>query len=88
MTDWAQLDAFLRTDPEDVGCDEAMRILHVYVELVANGEDPAARHPGAAAHLRECGPCGDDFTGLLALVTEPPSKGSRTRLGEMIRRRQ
>jgi len=32
MTDWPGLDRFLRTDPQDVGCDEAMRVLHVYVE--------------------------------------------------------
>ncbi|MDX6326266.1 MAG: hypothetical protein QOK15_2620 [Nocardioidaceae bacterium] len=86
MSDWSELDAFLQTDPADVGCDEAIRILHVYVELVANGEDAAARHPGVAVHLRQCGPCGDDFAGLLALVSEPPSDGLRTTLRKKFRR--
>jgi len=69
MKPHSALDRFLLTDPQDVGCDEAMEILHVYVELVA--ADPAAeeRYPGVAAHLKACGPCAEDFTGLLAAVT-------------------
>ena len=35
MSDLDRLDRFLRTDPRDVGCDEAMAVLHVYVDLVA-----------------------------------------------------
>jgi len=63
-------EAFLRTDPADVGCHEAMEILHVYAELPA--AEAEARHPGVAAHLRACGPCSTDFEGLLALIlTEP-----------------
>jgi len=26
------------------------------------------RYPGLAAHLRACGPCGEDFQGLLAAI--------------------
>ena len=88
MSDWSELDAFLETDPADVGCDEAMRILHVYVELVASGEDAAARYPGVAARLRQCGPCSDDFEGLLALVTDPPSDSLRDRLRRNLRGRR
>jgi hypothetical protein len=70
MTGWpAALDRFLQTDPLDVGCGEAMGLLHVYVELVAADASAAARYPGIAAHLRACGPCGEDFDGLLAAVT-------------------
>ncbi|MEU0970137.1 hypothetical protein ABZ357_33740 [Streptomyces sp. NPDC005917] len=65
MSEFDGLERFLRTDPRDVGCDEAMAVLHTYVDLVAFGEDAAARYPGVAAHLRACGPCGEDFTGLL-----------------------
>lgn len=86
MSDWPELDAFLSTDPADVGCDEAMAILHVYVELVVNGENAEARYPGVAAHLRQCGHCGEDFAGLVALVSEPP-RGRRTSLGKKLRRR-
>ena len=68
MNDWRALDDFLRTDPRDVGCDQAMKMLHVYVELVAAGDPAEQRYPGIAAHLRACGPCGEDFEGLLAAV--------------------
>jgi hypothetical protein len=69
MSEWERLERFLRTDPRDVGCDEAMAVLHVYVDLVAGGEDAAARYPGVAAHLLACGPCGEDFAGLLLAVS-------------------
>jgi len=62
------LDRFLRTDPRDVGCEQAMEMLHVYAELVAAGALAEQRYPGIAAHLRSCGPCGEDFEGLLAAI--------------------
>lgn len=66
-----RLESFLTTDPADVGCDEAMEVLHVYVDLVVSGHDAARTYPGVAAHLTVCGPCGADFDGLLAAVTQP-----------------
>lgn len=63
-----ELDRFLRADPRDVGCAEAMEMLHVYAELVAAGAPAEQRYPGIAARLRACGPCGEDFEGLLAAV--------------------
>jgi hypothetical protein len=69
MSELDGLERFLRTDPRDVGCDEAMAVLHVYVDLVASEQDAAERYPGVAAHLAACGPCGEDFAGLLAAVT-------------------
>jgi len=68
MNGWSELDRFLRTDPRDVGCAQAMEMLHVYAELVAAGAPAEQRYPGIAAHLRACGPCGEDFEGLLAAV--------------------
>ena len=68
MSEWNALDRFLQTDPRDVGCEQAMAILHVYVDLVADGGDAEDRYPGVAAHLAACGPCGEDFHGLLAAV--------------------
>ena len=70
MSDLDRLDRFLRTDPRDAGCDEAMAVLHIYADLVAAGADAAGRYPGVAAHLLACGPCGEDFTGLLRAVTD------------------
>jgi hypothetical protein len=66
MNGWQQLRRFLETDPRDVGCEEAMATLHVYVDLVRSGADPEKELAGVAAHLRSCGPCSDDFEGLLA----------------------
>ena len=68
MGNWERLERFLRTDPRDVGCDEAMAVLHIYADLIAAGEDAAGRYPGVAAHLTACGPCGEDFAGLLTAV--------------------
>ncbi|HET6193593.1 MAG TPA: hypothetical protein VFE59_42070 [Trebonia sp.] len=69
MSELERLERFLRTDPRDVGCDEAMAVLHVYVDLVASEQDAAGRYPGVAAHLAACGPCGEDFNGLLLAVS-------------------
>ncbi len=68
MSEWTALDRFLQTDPRDVGCEQAMEILHVYVEMIAVGDDAEERLPGVAAHLAACGPCSEDFHGLLAAV--------------------
>jgi hypothetical protein len=70
MNGWPALDRFLRTDPRDVGCAEAMQMLHLYAELVASGAPAEQRYLGIAAHLQACGPCGEDFDGLLAAVSD------------------
>jgi hypothetical protein len=67
---WRALNDFLQTDPGDVGCAEAMEMLHVYAELVAGGEPAEQCYPGVAGHLRACGPCGEDFEGLLAAMRD------------------
>ena len=73
MTGWDALDRFLDTDPRDVGCEQAMALLHVYVEAVLTDPVTAAeRYAGVAAHLRACGPCAEDFEGLLAAVSSEP----------------
>ncbi|MGC4111488.1 MAG: hypothetical protein QM747_13915 [Nocardioides sp.] len=70
MTAKDRLDRFLRTDPSDVGCDEALEVVHVYAELVARDPAGAAEQlPGVAVHLAACGPCREDLTGLLAAMT-------------------
>ena len=40
-------------------------------ELVTQGDTAQERYPGIAAHLRACGPCGEDFDGLLAALRDP-----------------
>ena len=70
MTGWDELDRFLQTDARDVGCDEALRLLHVYVDLIVDdgSEEAARRYPGIVADPRACGPCNEDFEGLLFAV--------------------
>lgn len=77
MTGWDELEQFLRTDSRDVGCGQALRILHVYVDLVLSetGQAAARRYPGVAAHLLACGPCAEDYDGLLAAAGEPSRGG-------------
>jgi len=75
MSGWRELDEFLRTDPRDVGCERAMDLLEIYVEaVISDGTDATERRfPGVTVHLRACGPCDEDFTGLLAIATETTS---------------
>ena len=40
----------------------------MYAELAATEAPVAHRYPGIAAHLAACGPCGEDFDGLLAAI--------------------
>jgi hypothetical protein len=47
-----------------------MDLLHVYAELVAAGGPAEQQYPGVVAHLRACGPCGEDFEGLLAALRD------------------
>ena len=68
MNGWSALDRFLQTDPRDVGCAEAIEMLHIYAELIAASGPAEQQYPGIAAHLRACGPCGEDFAGLLAAL--------------------
>lgn len=65
-----RLERFLATDPRDVGCDEAMAVMHLYAELLAAGVDAAEQYPGVAAHLAACDACAEDVDGLLAAVRD------------------
>jgi hypothetical protein len=62
------LDNFLQTDPRDVGCDQAMEVLHIYAERTSRGEATSPYYQGVIAHLRSCPPCSDDFRGLMAAL--------------------
>jgi len=64
------LHRFLETDPDDVGCEQAMEFLNTYVEVVAADAAASERYPGIAAHLKACGPCSEDFDGLLAAIVD------------------
>jgi hypothetical protein len=79
MTGWAELERFLQTDPRDVGCAEALRAMHVYVELLLDdttGAEAVRRYPGVAAHLSACDPCVEDFEGLRLAVLADQAPGA------------
>ena len=65
MTDIDRLDALLRAHEGDAGCDAGVPIMDEYVELELRGEDPSARFPGTAIHLRVCRGCRADHDGVL-----------------------
>jgi len=52
MNGWSELDRFLRTDPRDVGCGQAMEMLHIYAELTAAGAPAGEQYPGIGAPAR------------------------------------
>ena len=56
------LESFLTVDPHDAGCEHTLELLHVFVEDVLAGREPA---PAIVAHLRACPPCAEDFDALL-----------------------
>jgi hypothetical protein len=62
------LENFLTTDPQDIGCARATEVLHVYADMVAAGEAAQDRFPEVAAHLRACGPCAEDLEALIDAV--------------------
>jgi hypothetical protein len=64
-----RLERFLRTNPDDAGCDETRRRLHVYAETILAGGTPEISYSGIAAHLRNCPPCADELEGLLLAAT-------------------
>jgi hypothetical protein len=65
MTDLDRLDALLRAQEGDAGCDAGVPIMDQYVEIELEGGDPAARFPGTAIHLRVCPGCRADHDGVL-----------------------
>ena len=70
---WARLDALLRTDPRDAGCDATMEMLDVYAELLPAGTDPSGQFPGLHAHFLAFGPCAQALEGLLAALAPETS---------------
>ena len=65
MSDLSELDNLLRADDGDAGCDAGAPIMDQYVEIELRGEDPSARFPGTAIHLRVCPGCRADHDGVL-----------------------
>ena len=58
----------LSPDPRDVGCSETFDHVDRYVEALLAGREHDPLYTGVTAHLRGCGPCREDFEGLIAAV--------------------
>lgn len=68
MTGISNLDRFLRTDPDDAGCERTFALIHLYIERELAHGDAADHYPRIAAHLAICSPCAEDYLGLRALL--------------------
>ena len=73
MSDQDRLNRLLSTDPRDVGCDEAMAVLHIYVDLTVEGGNTTERYPG---WRRTCWRAGR--AARTSRVCWQPSPGART----------
>jgi hypothetical protein len=67
---WPGLEKFLSTDPSDAGCAETFALLDLFVEREVAHGDAAALFPGVATHFSQCGPCIEDFHGLMAAIAK------------------
>ncbi len=77
MSAWETLEAMLATDPRDAACGETFELIHAYGQILVDGGDPETRMPGVAVHLATCGPCAEDYQGLLAAIrTEAEGTGA------------
>jgi hypothetical protein len=65
MTEPHALEALLRAQEGDAGCDAGIPIMDQYVEIELRGEDPSEQFPGTAIHLRVCPGCRADHDGVL-----------------------
>jgi hypothetical protein len=60
----------LRTPSDDIGCMQTMDELPGYVDTVSISRGSGdGRHEKVGAHLHACGPCWDNYRGLLAAVS-------------------
>lgn len=78
MSAWETLEAMLQTDPRDAGCGETFELIHAFAEMLVRGGDPESEMPGIAAHLATCGPCAEDYLGLLAAIRSEAAEGAET----------
>ncbi len=68
MSAWETLEQLLATDPRDAGCAQTFELIHAYAETLVRGGDPETEMPGITVHLHTCGPCAQDYLGLLAAI--------------------
>ena len=52
----------------ELSCDQVYELVDQYVEMVARGEDAAAKLPLVRAHLDHCIECREEYEVLLSLI--------------------
>lgn len=69
----------LETGPEELGCDECLERMDLFVEEELSGKNAAEAMPLVRDHLDKCGDCREEFEALLAALRateESASAGS------------
>lgn len=56
------------TQTEEYSCDDAYKVLDVYAEIVARGDDPSELMPLVKLHLEICDNCREEFEALLVVL--------------------
>ena len=73
----------LETSPEELGCDECLERVDLFVEEQLAGKNAAEAMPLVRDHLEKCGDCREEFEALLAALraTEEPASAWSNPLG-------
>ena len=58
----------LVTRPDEIGCDDCLRVLDVYVEITLSGRSAAEAMPLVKQHLQQCRCCMEEYEALLVMV--------------------
>jgi hypothetical protein len=57
-----------RTEEEELDCGQVYKLLDLYTEAAARGEDPSELFPKVAQHLEICLDCQDEYEALLRVL--------------------
>lgn len=60
----------VRTDEEEISCDEVFAIVDEYAEASQRGEDVASLKPLIRHHLELCRECDEEYQALLRVLEE------------------
>lgn len=58
------------TKKNEIDCDEVYKVIDVYTEAVARGENPGDILPLVKHHLEMCNPCLEEYEALLRILEQ------------------
>ena len=86
MLDRDELSTLVRaiagTRPEELGCDECLERVDLFVEGELSGKNAAEAMPLVQDHLDKCGDCREEFEALLAALRA--TEGSPLARGDLL----